>query len=428
MRSRIEQRAVHNLVRGLCCPAVWASAVAVCVSLAARAGTDPGAAQFHNQIQPILQEYCFDCHGDGAHKGSVAFDEFKADEAILQDHELWWKALKNLRAGLMPPPGKPRPDPEQKNQIERWIKTAVFKADPQNPDPGRVTVRRLNRVEYRNTIRDLMGVDFDTEKEFPPDDAGFGFDNIGDVLTLPPMLLEKYLAAAMVVVTKAVPADSAVPAEKVLWGRSFIGGDGTSPKATEKAKDAGPRSLSYYEAASVTNRFGIEHGGQFQVILDYTADERFVDNKFDYNKCRLIFRADGHELFQHEYTRESGKAFHQEFDQDWIPGEHELVLEVQPLTPDQKQVRSLSLRIDSVTVRGPLDRKYWVRPKNYERFFPREVPRSGQERRAYASEILGGFTRRAYRRPVTSGTIDRLVGLAEATYSEAGKTFEAGIG
>ena len=61
-----------------------------------------------------------------------------------------------------------------------------FQVDPQNPDPGRVTVRRLNRVEYRNTIRDLLGVDFDTDKEFPPDDAGHGFDNIGDVLTLPP--------------------------------------------------------------------------------------------------------------------------------------------------------------------------------------------------------------------------------------------------
>ncbi len=67
----------------------------------------------------------------------------------------------------MPPPKKAQPSAEQKQQLEAWIKTAVFKSNPDNPDPGRVTVRRLNRVEYRNTIRDLLGVDFDTDKEFP---------------------------------------------------------------------------------------------------------------------------------------------------------------------------------------------------------------------------------------------------------------------
>src|SRR5712671_5057314 len=167
--------------------------------------------QFRSEIQPILAEFCYDCHADGANKGGVAFDEFKSDQVLLEDRDLWWKALKNLRAGLMPPQKKPQPSIEQKERIERWIKSAVFQIDPQNPDPGRITVRRLNRVEYRNTIRDLMGVEFDTDKEFPPDDSGHGFDNIGDVLTLPPMLLEKYLAAGKSVVTKAVPAVPRVP-------------------------------------------------------------------------------------------------------------------------------------------------------------------------------------------------------------------------
>jgi hypothetical protein len=188
---------------------VW-SGVAALLALAvlcwpARAADVPAAAQFRNVIQPILSEFCYDCHADGANKGGVAFDEFKSDQVLLEDRDLWWKALKNLRADLMPPPKKPQPTASQKKQIEEWIKSAVFETDPQNPDPGRVTVRRLNRVEYRNTIRDLMGINFDTEKEFPPDDSGHGFDNIGDVLTLPPMLLEKYLAAAKAVVTKAVP-------------------------------------------------------------------------------------------------------------------------------------------------------------------------------------------------------------------------------
>src|SRR5215831_14618990 len=125
-------RGILNFVFGIFFLACLAGVVAL-------AGENPGAVEFHKTIRPLLENYCFDCHADGANKG------------------------------------------------------AVFQVDPQNPDPGRVTVRRLNRVEYRNTVHDLLGVDFDSLSEFPPDDTGHGFDNIGDVLTLSPMLLEKYL-------------------------------------------------------------------------------------------------------------------------------------------------------------------------------------------------------------------------------------------
>ena len=87
----------------------------------------------------------------------------------------------------------------------------MFRIDPRNPDPGRVTVRRLNRVEYRNTVHDLLGVDYNTDHEFPPDDTGFGFDNIGDALTMSPMLMEKYVAAAQTIVAKPCPPRPASP-------------------------------------------------------------------------------------------------------------------------------------------------------------------------------------------------------------------------
>src|SRR5258708_3839151 len=158
------------------------------------------AADFHKDIQPILSQFCYDCHGDGAKKGDVAFDQFKSDDAVVGDRTLWWTAMKNLRAGIMPPEKKPRPSQEQRLRIESWIKTAVFGIDPKDPDPGKVTVRRLNRVEYKNTIRELMGVDFNTEFEFPPDDTGVGFDNIGDVLSLATMILQKYTTATQSIV------------------------------------------------------------------------------------------------------------------------------------------------------------------------------------------------------------------------------------
>lgn len=286
------------------------------------------ASRFKTQIQPILKEFCYDCHADGANKGNVAFDEFRSDQAVLENHDLWLKALKNLRGSLMPPPKKPQPSPEQKERIARWIKEAVFEIDPENPDPGRVTVRRLNRVEYRNTVRDLLGVEFDTEKEFPPDDAGYGFDNIGDVLTLPPMLLEKYLAAAKTVVTKAVPSVHAVPAESVVPGKSFSGEIGPFSRTNRNPTAVNALTLSYYEHASVSNAFKAEHAGRYQLLIDFAANERFVDSQFDYNKCRLVFTSDGKELLSRECTREGGKVFHYEFDHDWKAGNHELRIEV----------------------------------------------------------------------------------------------------
>ena len=386
-----------------------------------------GAAWFRRDIQPILKEFCFDCHGDGSNKGGVAFDDFKSDTALLENHDLWLKALKNLRSGIMPPPKKSQPSQDQKQRIEDWIKSAVFAVDPQNLDPGRVTVRRLNRVEYRNTIRDLMGVEFDTDREFPPDDAGHGFDNIGDVLTLPPILLEKYLTAAKTIVSRAVPAVPGVPAEWLIAGRSFSGEIGAFGRTNRSPTAPNALALSYYEPASVSNTFEARHAGRYQLLLDFTAVERFVDGQFDYNKCRLVLKADGKELHSREYSREGNKAFHYEFDQDWKAGDHALVLEVQPLTPDNERVRSLALRIDSVTVRGPMDPKLWVRSKSHERFFPGETPASASERRKYAREVLEPFVQKAYRRPVDANTLDRLVALAEATYTQKGKTFEAGI-
>jgi mono/diheme cytochrome c family protein len=232
MRFRVQSQSAARLSAATVQP-VWGapwfgprSVLAVLVLLAgwghAAADAVPGSEEFRAHIRPILETYCFDCHGDGAHKGNVAFDELKSDQAILGNPELWWKALKNLRAGMMPPAKKPRPSPEQEQAIAQWIKSAVFHVDPINPDPGRVTVRRLNRVEYRNTIRDLMGIDYDTQAEFPPDDTGFGFDTIGDVLTLSPMLLEKYVNAAEKIVAQAVP-EKKEEANAKRYGRFFPG-------------------------------------------------------------------------------------------------------------------------------------------------------------------------------------------------------------
>ena len=392
----------------------------VLCSAVAEAAESTSLPDFRKDIQPLLNQYCSDCHADGMSKGNVDFDTLKPEAAVPGDPKLWLAVLKNLRAGLMPPAKKDQPTEEQKLLLETWIKRTAFGLDPLDPDPGRVTVRRLNRVEYRNTVRDLLGVDYRTDEEFPADDTGHGFDNLGEVLTISPMLLEKYLAAARVIVEQAVPLVPRVPAEKVLSGRSF-----RKPGATG-GRD-GSQSFSYYEAATVTNSVTISQAGKYQVLLNLNATERFVDNVFDYNRCRVVLKADGEEVWRKEFSRENGRAFRFEFERDWAVGDHQLQFEIEPLTPDEKQVRSLALQLNSVTLRGPMEPEHWVRPKNYEKYFTRETPVSPEDRHAYAGELLGKFAARAYRRPVDSDTIKRLADLAAATYQQPGKTFEAGI-
>jgi len=192
-----------------------ATALALLATLAA-----PLRGEIPVEVREILRNRCSDCHADGAKKGGVAFDAHGSDEKLMADKALWHRVLKNVRAGLMPPPDKKsQPSAEERAKLQQWIKSGVFALDPAQPDPGRPVLRRLNRTEYRNTIKDLTGVEFRVQDEFPSDDSGHGFDNIGEVLTVSPMLLEKYLAAARSIVTdalashrsKLLPGD--VPAE-----------------------------------------------------------------------------------------------------------------------------------------------------------------------------------------------------------------------
>jgi hypothetical protein len=399
---------------------VWSAIVSVfaltlsAASSAASNAAPASFARFQSDILPILREYCFDCHGDGMNKGKVAFDEFKTHDELLARKDLWQAVLKNVRAGLMPPEKKPRPSEEQKRTLAEWIKRDAFGIDPNDPDPGRVTVRRLNRDEYRNTIRDLTGFDFKVEEELPPDDTGYGFDNIGDVLTLSPLLLEKYMQAAETIAAGAVPRVTRVVAEKNFPGASFRKSEG---------KGSGER-LSFYDGAKVGNSFSAPHAGSYRLMLEVEVLGQF---DFDPGKCQVAFKAGDRELLKKEFGWQNGKKFKFEFDQRWEAGEHSLSLELVPLTPSDQKKNSLDLRILSVRVQGPLEEKHWVRPANFELFFSKDPPSSAAKRREYAREVLGRFAKRAYRRPVGGPTVERLVSIAQSVYSLPGKRFEDGI-
>jgi hypothetical protein len=148
-------------------------------------------------IVPFLTKYCTSCHGGAKPKGDLSLEALKDEAEAKKKPEVWERVAANLRAGDMPPPTRKRPTAAEIDRVTSWIDKNMARVDcTKERDPGRVTIRRLNKAEYRNTIRDLMGVDFKPAEDFPSDDVGYGFDNIGDVLTLSPLLMERYLAAA----------------------------------------------------------------------------------------------------------------------------------------------------------------------------------------------------------------------------------------
>jgi hypothetical protein len=153
--------------------------------------------RFESSVRPILEKQCFQCHGEKVQTAGVNFSVFNDGATAARSPELWHKVRDRISSHLMPPPPLPGLSALDAAAITGWIDTlAAAPVAGAAPDPGRVTARRLNRVEFNNTIRDFLGITTRPADDFPIDNQGYGFDNIGDVLTLSPMLMEKYMAAA----------------------------------------------------------------------------------------------------------------------------------------------------------------------------------------------------------------------------------------
>jgi mono/diheme cytochrome c family protein len=178
-------------------------------SLAAPQQRPPASAAptFEIAVKPLLESVCSDCHNTQLTSGGFDATAFLAPASLANQREGWDAILRKLRAGEMPPQGVPRSQ-TQIDALVKYVQGEFEKADRNvKPDPGRVTAHRLNRNEYANTIRDLLDVEFRAQKDFPTDDSGEGFDNIGDILTISPVLMEKYMAAAERIASRGIAAD-----------------------------------------------------------------------------------------------------------------------------------------------------------------------------------------------------------------------------
>lgn len=160
--------------------------------------------EFAKSIQPFFAQHCYSCHNDKMQSGGLNLQKIGASATVDDGAELE-KILRRLQAGEMPPKGRPRPEEAELRVVVKWIDGQLDQADRiARSKGGRVLAHRLNRTEYNNTIRDLLGVDNQPAGDFPPDDSAFGFDNIAQALTISPTLMERYLATAERVARAAI--------------------------------------------------------------------------------------------------------------------------------------------------------------------------------------------------------------------------------
>ncbi len=264
---------------------------------ASAAGPSPrGQETYTKQVLPLLQQFCYDCHGDGAKKGKFALDEHKDYTSMLADQKYWDHVRQMLYTHVMPPTGKDSPTLEQRDLLVKWLDDSVFYYDPAKPDPGHVTMRRLNRAEYDNTIRDtLLLYDQETSAEFPADDAGYGFDNIGDVLTLSPIHLEKYMRAARKLSALATKITAPERASIEVGASKF-----DHPDQVKLDGDDGVLWL-FSEAKSQAG-FKVPADGVYRVSF-FVAEQKAGP---DHAKVKLTL--DKTDLGTHEVTKEFKKA------------------------------------------------------------------------------------------------------------------------
>ena len=379
------------------------------------AGTEES---FKKQVEPLLKTYCFDCHGEGANKGEVSLDEYTNFTAHVGDQKLWLSVWQNLQTQMMPPAKKPQPSDAERREIAKWIEREVFKLDPANPDPGRVTIRRLNREEYRNTILDLFGVEFDTTEAFPVDDSGYGFDNIGDVLTMSPLLLEKYLDAAQEI------ADKIVASGEPRIPRLIVSGDQLRNKADPKKTG---KNLPFSDTNAVQAVRDIKHPGPYKITVELTVAGS--ETEASVHSATAMLKVDGKEIEQRDLGWDHRKSISISDQALLAKGSHTISLETIQKREAGEGGNKLHANVDTLTLHGPLDRSFLEHPKEYFRvFFDGAAPVDAKARHEYARKILRHFAGRAFRRPVDEPTLQRLVEIADTAARQPGSSFERGIG
>lgn len=390
------------------------------LSLSATLAAAP--ATFEQAVTPFIAKNCAGCHNDKLKTAGLSLTGYKDVASMVHDRAVWEKAIHRLNAGEMPPKPLPRPDAQSIETFTKWVENQFAVADRTTPaDPGHLTAHRLNRTEYDNTIRDLLAVNFKPAADFPADDSGYGFDNIGDVLSVSPVLLEKYLNAATKIANKAIPSDALPRPTRVRYSPEHSPNDDGS---SLENKFEFPAEAEYDIRVAVNGR---KEAGRIHVMLD------------------------GKEIIASDIVIERDKPRNYSIKMRVPYGEHTLAATMEPRQPspeevalleklkaeeeasfqkavkrhpeDAKQIalqRALSnppIYIDTIEWRGPYNPTKPPLPPSYARIY-RCNHAPGQHNAQCQRSNLADFARRAYRRPATDEEVDRVNNLVTSARND----------
>ena len=380
---------------------------------ATRAEKGSASQTFAGNVAPLLKKYCASCHGGKQQIAGIDVTRYRDEASVVKARDIWENISRNVGAGHMPPKGSPQPTAKERATVTGWIEATLSQVDCRIREPGSVTLRRLNRTEYNNTIRDLAGVDFHPAEGFPSDDVGYGFDNIGDVLSLSPLLMEKYLDAAEQVVQKAVitPETGAkverVEVEDVAGGQVYennyimLGRTGDS----------------------VERRFGFPKPG------DYLIRVRAFGQLWGPEPPKMELRLDEQvvQVFDVSVQEEKARVYEAKVT---VPRSRQMVKATflnnlnTADDPDPKKRGDRNLVVDYLELVGPLVPHPDGLPESHRRIFTAK-PEEDKEREA-ARKIVGDFTRRAFRRPARAEEVEKLLRIYDFSVKE-GDSFERSV-
>ncbi|MBX3422725.1 MAG: DUF1592 domain-containing protein [Pirellulaceae bacterium] len=358
-------------------------------------GAEPSSEFARNyvaQIYPLLTQYCLDCHSGDAPVGGLDIASLDPVRAASQDRHAWKKIFVQLDNNVMPPH-----DAEPLSSVERdvlldWIRNHALTVPCSGPAfPGRPTLVRLNRDQYNRTIQDLIGIDYQPADNFPSDDIGYGFDNIGDVLSLSPVLMERYLEAAEEIVRRAIalPPSEAEPLV-ALPGRFFSSVD------------------------------TLRHDVNLAVSATYLIRiEAYGDQAGDQPPNMLLSIA-GQEAQAFSVSAVESQPEQYEMLAELTAGPQEIAIQFtndyyRPDDPDPAKRGDRNLKVNSLSILGPLLIDGKPLPRSHRRLLSHqpENPEDPQSLIAAAEASLTALLPRALRRPSSQAELQRYVNLAK---------------
>ena len=430
-------------------------------ALGARQQQQAGSAAAASSPQrAMLDKYCVTCHNQRLKTGGLMFDSMDL-EHLSANAATWEKVIKKLSVGAMPPAGRPRPDAATTTHFISWLQTGLDTAAQAAPDPGRPSLHRLNRVEYANVIHDLLDLEIDAEALLPADTTSFGFDNIADVLSLPPSLLDRYMAAAirisrLAVGEEAPRADTVKHKVELLRRQDDRIGDDVPLGSRGGAvfRHYFPADGEYvFKTRFQEGIYGVKGDLEAEPVelrVDGALVKRFTFGgwweELDYEACGARGGMACQDVVK-ESRRASGTD--PEFAGLRVPikaGEHSVSLTFEKRTwamegggpaefpiassthawaeNTEPQYGKIEMAIESVDIEGPFDAQATRDTASRRRIFVCQ-PARPQDEVPCAKTILSRLARRAYRRPVTDAEVAGLLTLFDA--GRQGNTFGAGI-